>query len=259
MKQSGKGLFALSHIENINEIIEASDGIMVARGDLGVEYAIEKVPHLQKEMIAKTLQCGKFVITATEMLESMISNIRPTRAEVSDVANAVLDGSSAIMLSAETSIGKHPAAVVKTMANIVIQTERNIKYAKHFSDLIFTTQDIPDIISYNTVSSSFSCNAKAIAVVTNSGRTPKLIARFKPHCPILAITDEVSVYNKCSLIDGVTAVYTKIPYGKLDSILSLAKKATIAYGLCNPGDLMIISSASRTTDVDTDFINIEKG
>lgn len=244
--------------KNIDEIIEVSDGIMVARGDLGVELPIEKVPKLQKEIITKTLRKGKFVITATEMLESMTTNIRPTRAEVSDVANAVLDGSSTIMLSGETSVGKYPTNVVKTMANIAVQTERTIKYHKDFLAYDYHTKDVPDIISYNTVSSSFSSNAKAIVVLTNSGRTAKLTARFKPDCPIIALTDVKDVYHKLSLVDNIVPVYGKIPYGKLGNIIKLAKEVAIKEEHVNPGDIIIIGSASRTNDIDTDFIKIEK-
>jgi len=243
-------------VKNIDEIIEASDGIMVARGDLGVELPMEKVPKLQKEIINKTLHKGKFVITATEMLESMIYNIRPTRAEVSDVANAVIDGSSTIMLSGETSIGRYPQNVVKTMANIASQTEKTIKYHREFMKLDFVTKDIPDIISYNTVSSAFSSNAKAIVVVTNSGRTARLTARFKPDCPIIAITDIKDVFHKLALIDNVIPVYSKIPYGKLGSIIDLSKKIVSKILTINKDEIIIVSSASRNNDVDTDFIKI---
>lgn len=245
-------------IKNIDDIIEASDGIMVARGDLGVELAIEKVPKVQKQLIAKTLQKGKFVITATEMLESMTNNIRPTRAEVSDVANAVIDGSSTIMLSGETSVGKYPQNVVKTMANIATSTEKTIKYHNNFMELDFNTKDIPDIISYNTVGCSFSSNAKAIVVVTNSGRTAKLTARFKPHCPIVALTDVKSVYHKLALVDNIIPVFSKIPYGKLSHIIKLAKDVVGQLHLVNNDEIFIVSSASRTNDIDTDFIKIEK-
>lgn len=245
-------------IKNMDEIIEASDGIMVARGDLGVELAIEKVPKVQKDLIAHTLAKGKFVITATEMLESMTYNIRPTRAEVSDVANAVLDGSSAIMLSGETSVGKYPVEVVKTMANIATSTEKCIKFHNKFAKLDFHTKDIPDIISYNTVGSSFSSNAKAIVVITNSGRTAKLISRFRPQCPIIAITDEIDVYNKCSLVNNVIPVFNKIPYGKLSEIIQLSNKVVTSLGIAHKDDIVIVSSASRNNDIDTDFIKIEK-
>lgn len=244
--------------KNIDEIIDASDGIMVARGDLGVEISIEKVPKIQKDIILKTLAKGKFVITATEMLESMTYNIRPTRAEVSDVANAVLDGSSTIMLSGETAVGKHPVNVVKTMSNIATSTERTIKYQKNFSELKFQTKDIPDIISYNTVNCSFSSDAKAIVVITNSGRTAKLTARFKPQCPIIALTDNMDVYNKCSLIDNIIPVYSKIPYGNLSEIIKLSNNIVTSLRIAKKGDIFIVSSASRTNDIDTDFIKIEK-
>lgn len=245
-------------VKNIDEIIAVSDGIMVARGDLGVEMPMQKVPVLQKQIINKTLSHGKFVITATEMLESMTFSIRPTRAEVSDVANAVLDGSSAIMLSGETSVGINPPNVVKTMAQIATQTEKSIKYKLNFEKLQFRYNDVPDIISYSTVATSFSCNANLIAVISNSGRTPKLTARFHPNCPILAITDNETTFNQLSLINNVVPVFNKIPYGELSKIFDLSVKLAKSHQLLQKGDLVVISSASRYNDNNSDFIKIVK-
>lgn len=245
-----------SGLKNLDEIIEVSDGIMVARGDLGVELPLQKLPKIQRDMIEKTTRAGKFVITATEMLASMQDNIRPTRAEVSDVANAVIQGSSTIMLSGETAVGKYPAEVIKTMAQIAEQTEKDINRKENFANLTFKSKNIPDVISYSASSTSFDLNAKAITVLTNSGNSAKLIARFKPNCPILAVTDEPQVYYKCGLIGGVYPKLTKIPYGDLKQIFKLCVNTALNSKFAKQGDYIVISSASRHMEIDTDFVKI---
>ena len=247
-----------SGLKNLDEIIEASDGIMVARGDLGVELPLQKIPKIQKDMIEKTTRAGKFVITATEMLASMQDNIRPTRAEVSDVANAVIQGTSTIMLSGETAVGKYPAEVVKTMAQIAEQTEKDINRKENFEALSFKSKNIPDVISYSASSTSFDLNAKAITVLTNSGNSAKLIARFKPNCPIIAITDETQVYYKCGIIGGVYPKLSKIPYGNLSLIFKLCVDTALESRFVKPNDYIVISSASRHMEIDTDFVKILK-
>jgi len=245
-------------LKNLDEIIEASDGIMVARGDLGVELPLQRLPKIQREMIEKTTSAGKFVITATEMLASMQDNIRPTRAEVSDVANAVLQGTSTIMLSGETAVGKFPVETIKTMAQIAEQTEKDIQNYANFNSIAYKNKSIPDIISHTAVSTSFALGAKAIAVLTNSGNSAKLIARFKPSCPIIAITDESHVYYKCGLIGGVYPVVKEIPYGKVSGIFSLCAKCATENKFAKTGDFIVISSASRHMEIDTDFVKVQK-
>lgn len=193
-------------VENIDAILEESDGIMVARGDLGVEISYESLPPLQKTLIKKARLAGKRVITATEMLESMIENPRPTRAETSDVANAVYDGTSAIMLSGETAAGKYPIQAVKAMSKIAEHTEQSIHYRKRFltSDLTVTT--IADAISSSAVKASMDLNASAILVVTESGRSARMVSRFRPICPIIGITTKERSYYKLALSWGVVPV-----------------------------------------------------
>ncbi|MEG1394659.1 MAG: pyruvate kinase [Clostridia bacterium] len=193
-------------IENLSEILPISDGIMVARGDLGVEFPYEKLPPLQKELVKRTREMGKRVIVATEMLESMIKNPRPTRAETSDVANAVYDGASAIMLSGETAAGKYPKLAVKTMAAIAEYTESCIHYKKRFAVQDFKIKNIADCISNSAVKASFDLECSAILVVTESGASARMVSRFRPTCPIIAITPNVKTYYKLAMSWGVVPV-----------------------------------------------------
>lgn len=243
-------------VKNLEEIIEVSDGIMVARGDLGVEVPLQTLPVVQKEIIKKTQESGKICITATEMLESMITSPRPTRAETSDVANAVFDGTSAVMLSGETAMGKHPVAVVKIMSEIVKQTEKNINYAKRFRNFKFTTKNFSDVISYNTASCSFTTNNKGIMVLSGSGRSPRMISRFKPNSPIYAVTDEESVYQKLNMLWGIYPILNELPKLKLSAIIEDCNEICQAYKIANKGDVIIITNASRYNEVDTDFIKL---
>ncbi len=190
-------------VDNLSEIMTASDGIMVARGDLGVEISYEKLPQLQKEIVKRTREAGKRVIVATEMLESMITNSRPTRAETSDVANAVYDGASAIMLSGETASGKYPVQAVRTMATIAQYTESCIHYKRRFITQDFVIKNIADSISNTAVKASLDLDCKAILVVTESGASARMISRFRPICPIIAITPVPKTYYKLALSWGV--------------------------------------------------------
>ena len=193
-------------INNFDEILKVADGIMVARGDLGVEIPMEEVPILQKEFIKKTYKAGKIVITATQMLESMINNSRPTRAEVSDVANAIFDGSSAIMLSGETATGLFPVECVKTMDKIAIATENSINYWKRFRTRIYNLQELDyDFnMNYAVCITAMNLDAKAILAYTNTGKTSRLISSFGPVCPIFAITQNPVTYRQLGLCWGVT-------------------------------------------------------
>lgn len=188
-------------INNFDEILEVSDGIMVARGDLGVEIPMEEVPILQKQFIKKTYAQGKPVITATQMLESMISNPRPTRAEVSDVANAIFDGTSAIMLSGETATGMFPIECVKTMNRIAQAVESSIKYWKRFKRRTYDLRnfDYEFNMNYAVCSAAESVNAKAIVSYTESGNMPRKVSSFGPECPIFAITQNEITYRQLGL------------------------------------------------------------
>ena len=192
-----------SGVDNIDEICEECDGIMIARGDMGVEIPFEELPAIQKKLITKCRLLGKRVITATEMLESMIKNPRPTRAEISDVANAVYDGTSAIMLSGETAAGKYPVLSVKTMAQIAKNTEENIHDEKRFLTREFKIKNTVDAISHATCGMAIDIGAKAIAVCSLSGSTARMVSRFRPAVPIIGITTSEKAWRRLSLSWGI--------------------------------------------------------
>ncbi|MBE6550481.1 MAG: pyruvate kinase [Ruminococcaceae bacterium] len=193
-------------VDNIDEICQACDGIMIGRGDMGVEIPFEELPKIQKQLITQCRLLGKRVITATEMLESMIYNPRPTRAEISDVANAVYDGTSAIMLSGETAAGKYPVLAVETMAKIAETTEKNINYRKRFFNTEFKIQNSVDAVSHATCSMAINLNARAIVVCSLSGRTARMVSRFRPPVDIIGICVDPKSVRKLSLSWGVTPV-----------------------------------------------------
>ena len=196
-------------VDHIDEICEIADGIMVARGDLGVEIPFMEVPAIQKYLINKCRMLGTRVITATEMLESMIVNPRPTRAEVSDVANAVYDGTSAIMLSGETASGKYPVAAIKNMVEIAEYTEQSINYKKRFKLAEFEIKNTIDAISHSTCSMAIDVNAKCIVVSSISGMTARMVSRFRCPVDILGITTSEKVWRKLNLSWGVTPVLSE--------------------------------------------------
>lgn len=193
-------------VDNIDEICQACDGIMIGRGDMGVEIPFEELPKIQKHLITKCRLLGKRVITATEMLESMIYNPRPTRAEISDVANAVYDGTSAIMLSGETAMGKYPILAVQTMAKIAETTEKNINYKKRFFNTEFEISNSVDAVSHATCSMAINLDAKAIVVCSLSGRTARMVSRFRPPVDIIGICVDQKSVRKLSLSWGVTPI-----------------------------------------------------
>lgn len=196
-------------IDDIDEIIEETDAIMVARGDLGVEVPMEKVPLLQKEIVHKCLRAAKPVIIATQMMESMITNISPTRAEVNDVANAVLDGADAVMLSAETSVGKYPVQVIQAMSKIILQIEETegIYHHEFPPEMDVEERFISDSICYNACRLSLRTDAKAIVTMTHSGYTAFKISSFRPKAGIFAFTGNHDLLNKLSLVWGVQGFY----------------------------------------------------
>ena len=190
-------------VENIDEICNVADGIMVARGDLGVEIPFMEVPTVQKYLIKKCRLLGKRVITATEMLESMIHNPRPTRAEISDVANAVYDGSSAVMLSGETAAGKHPVEAVKNMSEIAEFTENGIDYKNWFLSTDFRIRNILDAVSHATCAMAVDVEAKCIVVSSISGQTARMVSRFRSPCDIIGMTTNERVWRKLNMSWGV--------------------------------------------------------
>ena len=229
-------------LDNIAEIIHVSDGIMVARGDLGVEVPTEEIPLIQKDLIRMCNKAGKPVITATQMLDSMIRNPRPTRAEVTDVANAIIDGSSAVMLSGETAAGKYPLEAVRTMYNIAINTENSLDYkemlkVRSIDNEITTT----NAISKATVNTASDLGAKAIITATSSGYTSKAISKFRPRAPIIAATTKKSVVRKMALEWGVYPVLA--PESKsTDEVIELSIKSSLDAGFVDEGDLVVITA-----------------
>lgn len=198
-----------SGVDNIDEICEIADGIMIARGDLGVEIPAMEVPSIQKYLIQKCRMFGKRVITATEMLESMIYNPRPTRAELSDIANAVYDGTSAVMLSGETASGKYPVAAVKNMSETVAFTENNIHYDKRFKTAEFTIKNNLDAVSHSACAMAIDLNAKYIVVNSLTGHTARMVSRFRCPIDIIGMTYSEKGWRKLNLSWGVTPILCK--------------------------------------------------
>jgi pyruvate kinase len=231
-------------VKNFDSIIQAADGIMVARGDLGVELPIQEVPKLQKMMIRKCYQSSKPVVTATQMLESMIKNPRPTRAEVSDVANAIYDSTSAVMLSGETAIGAYPIETVEMMRNIIAEAERDFDYREFFFHESRTDyNDVSFSVSLAAVKTAYSSHAKAIFAFTNSGFTARLISRFRPMMPIVALTHSQKVYHQLSLNWGVIPA-DPVPAKNVQEAFSLASLFALKKGLAQYGDLVVITSGA---------------
>ena len=229
-------------IENVEEILEVSDGIMVARGDMGVEIPLEEVPVIQKAMIKKAVAQGKQVITATQMLESMISNPRPTRAETADVANAIYDGTTAIMLSGETAAGAYPIEAVKTMAKIAERAEQDIDYGGRMKKYDTTDGvDITTAISHATCTTAMDLNAAAIITVTMSGFTADMISRYKPGCPIIGCSVNPRVCRQLNLSWGVAPLLIH-KEETADDLFDEATKMAEKAGLVKKGDVVVLTA-----------------
>ena len=229
-------------VDNIDEILAAADGIMVARGDLGVEIPAAKVPILQKKIIRKGLQAGKPVITATQMLDSMMRNPRPTRAEVSDVANAVFDGTSCVMLSGETAGGKYPVEALTAMTGIVEEAEASIDYWRHFQkQRVVPASNINDAITHTCCLTAKDLDAKAILAATNSGRTARMICRFLPSCPVAALTMHEKVRRQLNICWGVIPFLTG-EVNSTDRIFSLSAEVALKERLVQAGDTVVITA-----------------
>ncbi|WP_277673482.1 pyruvate kinase [Piscibacillus halophilus] len=227
-------------VENLDQIINVSDGIMVARGDLGVEIPAEEVPFIQKTMIGKCNVAGKPVITATQMLDSMQRNPRPTRAEASDVANAIYDGTDAIMLSGETAAGDYPVDAVKTMFNIAVYTEKTLDN-KAITNEIETDLTITDAISHSAASLSEDLSVKAIITPTESGNTARMVSKYRPKAPIVAVTSHSYVSRQLSLVWGVYAVQGD-RVNTTDEMLAHAIDQGLTTNLFNHGDRVVITA-----------------
>ena len=231
----------LDGVKNIDEILSISDGIMVARGDLGVEVAMEEIPIIQKELIKKANKLGKYVIIATQMLDSMINNPRPTRAEATDVANAIYEGASAIMLSGETASGKYPIQAVKTMSKIATRIELDIDYEKQFFERTTTSSSsVTSAISRATCSSAYDLGAKAIITATKSGRTAEAISKYRPSCKIIAGTTNHTALRQMNLLWGVTPILME-EKSTTDKIFNQLVDSAQKYGHVMTGDLVVLT------------------
>ena len=229
-------------VENLDEIFSIADGVMVARGDMGVEIPLEEVPVIQKEIIKKVYGVGKQVITATQMLDSMMQYPRPTRAEANDVANAVYDGTSAIMLSGETASGKYPLECVRTMVRIAGRTEQDIDYRKRFlQNKLPTLGSITNAISKATVNAAMELDAKAIVTVTESGRTAYMISRYRPFCPVIACTSKEQTYRQLSLSWGIIPLLIEEKEA-LDELFEEAIKAVEKASYASEGDVIVLTA-----------------
>ena len=229
-----------SGVDNVEEICEACEGIMIARGDLGVEIPFVEVPAIQKLLINKCRMLGKRVITATEMLESMITNPRPTRAEISDVANAVYDGSSAIMLSGESAAGKYPVEAVRNMAKIAEHTEQHTSYKMRFLSTEFKIQNTLDAISHATCAMAIDVDAKGIVVCSVSGKTAMMVSRFRCPVDIIGMTTDQKIWRKLGLSWGVTPVLTE-EFPTMDVMFYYAMNSAKKYLPVKRGDNVVLT------------------
>lgn len=227
-------------VNNFDSIIAECDGAMVARGDMGVEIPYEELPAIQKDMIHTCFRAGKKVITATQMLESMLNNPRPTRAEISDVANAIYDGTSATMLSGETAAGKYPVEAVKVMAKIAENTEKSINFRSRFFKHDAEIKNITDAVSHSTCAAAFDLNAKAIITVSQSGYTARKVSRFRPSCPIIAATTSPKAYNQLALNWGVVPTMA-VPQPNSDELFRHSVQCALNTGVVREGDLVVMT------------------
>jgi pyruvate kinase len=248
-------------VENLEGIIEASGAIMVARGDLGIECPIEEVPHLQKDIIRTCIALGRPAITATQMLESMVESSRPTRAEVTDVANAVFDGTSVVMLSGETAIGHDPAGTVRTMADIAERADHEFDYegwAPHLSDLVHTESGgggdavVTDTMTMAAWRVAAEIDADAILCVSRTGFTVRAIARFRPRAPILGFSQEERTVQQLTMSWGATPVHLAT-HGTNEAMVRTAISRARELGHVGAGDTVVVLAGSddrsRATDV----------
>ena len=246
-KNGGQGINIIAKIENqqgvdnIDSIIEAADGIMIARGDMGVEIPLEDVPVIQKDIISKVYTAGKQVITATQMLDSMIKNPRPTRAETTDVANAIYQGTSAIMLSGETAAGKYPVEALKTMVKIAVRTEADVEYNKQFRVRYNGgASNMTTAISHATCMTAIDLDAKAIIAITRSGNTARMVSKYRPGCMIIGCTPDERTCRQMNLAWGVTPIHMKEEYS-MEILLLHATEAAEEKGYVKKGDVVVLT------------------
>lgn len=244
-------------VNNLETIVEASDGIMVARGDLGVEVPFEELPNIQKTIIKSCRIHGKRSITATEMLESMIKQPRPTRAEISDVANAVYDGSSAIMLSGETAAGAYPVEAVKAMSRIAAQAEENTNYIAYIKESEYRIDNLSEALAHSACTLAHDIEANVIVVCTRTGGTAKTVSRFRPLIDVIGMTTDERAYRKLALSWGVIPVMSEEFYS-VDVLFHYAKRAAIATGLVKKGDKIVLTGGTPNgKSGNSNLINVE--
>ena len=243
-KNGGQGIKIIAKIENqqgVDSIIEAADGIMIARGDMGVEIPLEDVPVIQKDIISKVYTAGKQVITATQMLDSMIKNPRPTRAETTDVANAIYQGTSAIMLSGETAAGKYPVEALKTMVKIAVRTEADVEYNKQFRVRYNGgASNMTTAISHATCMTAIDLDAKAIIAITRSGNTARMVSKYRPGCMIIGCTPDERTCRQMNLSWGVAPIHMKEEYS-MEILLLHATEAAENKGYVKKGDVVVLT------------------
>jgi pyruvate kinase len=236
----------LEALDNLEEICRLSDAVMVARGDLAVEVGQSRLPGFQKKIIRLCNQLGKPVITATQMLDSMVENPRPTRAEITDVANAVIDGSDALMLSAESASGKYPFRCIKTMHEIISEVEKNEEeYYKISLQNEFLS--VPAAIAASSSLSAMKLNATAIVCLTTTGKTAQIISSFRPKARIIAVTNQLEVLNSLELIWGIQTFAIQ-PYKSMEDILNQVDQFLVNYGLAKTGDRIILTLGQPIAD-----------
>lgn len=247
-KQKAEHILVIAKIEsalgvkNFDSILKVSDGIMVARGDLGVELPITTVPNHQKEMIFKCNHAFKPVVTATQMLESMIKNPRPTRAEVSDVANAIYDSTSAVMLSGETAVGSYPIETVKLMRSTILEAEKQFRYADYFHNEVLrqTFEETSYAVALAAVKTAYSSNAKALVTLTTSGFTTRLMSRFRPKIPIIAITQKKEVFHQLAFFWGVIPILSDT--SNIEQGMKVASQFLLKNKLAKKKDSVVMTS-----------------
>ncbi len=246
-----------SGVNNLEEILAVSDGIMIGRGDMGVEIPYEELPDIQKNIINACRIAGKRCITATEMLESMIHQPRPTRAEISDVANAVYDGSSAIMLSGETAAGEYPVQAVAAMSRIAVQAESKEEFIQHVDQDKYLIRDLSDALSHSACLLAHDVHAKAIVVCTRTGGTAKMVSRFRPMIDIIGMTTDLKSYRKLALSWGVLPVLSE-EYFSVDVLFHFAKRAAVESGLVKKDDVIVITGGTPNgKSGNSSLINLE--
>ncbi|MBI1925712.1 pyruvate kinase, partial [Candidatus Poribacteria bacterium] len=246
IRQNGSDVPIIAKIEkrealdDLDGLIAEADGIMIGRGDLGLEIPIQEVPLAQKEIIKRANLAGKPVITATQMLESMLLNPRPTRAEVTDIANAIFDGTDAVMLSGETAIGKYPVVATRTMAEVAVATEAHVDYMEQFRRKpIIRGDDIPDAIAHAACHTALAIGAKVIICCTRSGQTARLVAKYRPHATVAVVSPYENTLQRMMLLWGTYPIQIELAENT-DEMIAKAKEAVLASGLAQKGDRAVI-------------------